>query len=378
MKLLFPIRAFYPSQVGGPSNTLFWHTCALKRKKIEVLIVTTTWGIKEGLVKEDFWLEDSCGYVYYGSGVSSSFKIIKEAIIKLKESDIIHLNGLFHALSLFPFLYSKLLFPKKVIVWSVRGELNREALKFSKLKKIPFLFFYRILGKNVVFHSTSSQETIDIKKHFFNSKIIEMPNFILPANRLTVKFKKQFLFMGRIHPIKGLDKLIKSLSLSKFFIKDGFKLVLIGTNTPDNEGYLNHLKSLVKELNLSKHVEFLGQITGDRKEIAYAESFCLILPSESENFGNVVVESMNHGTPVIASKGTPWAILEDFNCGYHIENSSEQIALAIDKMISLDANDYLSMRRNSVRLVDEKFNIETKIDLWINEYKSMLKDPLRN
>lgn len=40
MKIFFPIGAFYPSQVGGPCNTVYWHTCALAGNGIEVLIST--------------------------------------------------------------------------------------------------------------------------------------------------------------------------------------------------------------------------------------------------------------------------------------------------------------------------------------------------
>src|SRR5690606_13297953 len=116
----------------------------------------------------------------------------------------------------------------------------------------------------------------------------------------------------------------------------GYKLVIIGTHTSNNQNYLDHLHRLIDELNLAEHVEFRGHVIGDDKEIAYAESYALILPSESENFGNVVIEAMNHGTPVIASKGTPWSILEAWKCGYHIKNSPEEIAESLDKLISLD------------------------------------------
>ena len=53
MKIYFPIGAFYPSQIGGPCNTLYWHTGQLTRNGIEVNIFTTTSGIKTGLVREN-------------------------------------------------------------------------------------------------------------------------------------------------------------------------------------------------------------------------------------------------------------------------------------------------------------------------------------
>ncbi len=44
-----------------------------------------------------------------------------------------------------------------------------------------------------------------------------------------------------------------------------------------------------------------------------------VLPSFSENFGVVVAEALSYGIPVIATRGTPWADLESFGCGWWVE-----------------------------------------------------------
>src|SRR5690606_22739306 len=155
MKIFFPIGAFYPSQVGGPCNTLYWHTCELTKKGIDVRVVTTSLGIKEGAVDQGHFIDSECGKVYYGKGKTSSYSIFKEAAKCIKEADIIHLNSLFHGLSIFSFFYTKLKYPKKKIVWSVRGELNPGALKFSNKKKIPLLFLYKRFVDGITFHTTS-------------------------------------------------------------------------------------------------------------------------------------------------------------------------------------------------------------------------------
>lgn len=373
LSVFFPVRSFYPSQVGGPSNTVYWHTCALTNNGVEVRVVATTWGIKEGDVQENVWVEDECGRVFYGKGTASTPMVIIKALGQIKKCHIVHLNSLFHGLSFMSFFYSRLFYPKKRIVWSVRGELSPKALRFGNRKKNLLLFLYKRFNKKALFHSTSPEESFDIRRKFPYAEIVEIPNLLLPAERLSLEPKKQFLFMGRIHPIKALDKLIKGISLSRLFIARGYKLLIVGTHSRKNQSYIVRLHHLIKELNLTGHVEFKGHVVGKSKEIIYAESFSLILPSESENFGNVVVEAMNHGTPAIASKGTPWSILEEHKCGYHIENTPEEIALAIDKMINLDENSYLRMRENAVKLVDSHFNIGTRIKVWIDLYQSLLE-----
>src|SRR5690606_31278047 len=189
MQIFFPIRAFYPSQVGGPSNTLYWHTCALKHNRVDVRIVTTTWGIKEGLVQEDIWEDDLCGKVFYGKGKASTLRIIWRALSQVKYCDMLHLNSLFHGLSIATFFYSRLFFPKKRIVWSVRGELSPEALQYGSRKKAKLLSLYKKFNKSVVFHATSAQETADIRSHFPDVDIIEIPNLLLPAERLLLETK---------------------------------------------------------------------------------------------------------------------------------------------------------------------------------------------
>ena len=135
LKIFFPIGAFYPSQIGGPCNTIFWHTCQLNKNGVKIEIVSTLTGIKKGLVKEDVSYNNECGTIFYGKGNERSIKIIKKAIEKIRSTDIIHLNGLFGFLSIVVFLVVRMFYKNKPIVWSVRGELNEKALIYGKWKK---------------------------------------------------------------------------------------------------------------------------------------------------------------------------------------------------------------------------------------------------
>lgn len=369
MRIHFPIGAFYPSQIGGPCNTLYWHCCSLHENGIKINVVTTALGIEEGTVQFNKPIDDKCGTVYYSSGISFSYDIIKKIVKGIRSADVIHLNSLFNILSIFSFFYTKIFCPKKKIIWSVRGELSPDALKFSRIKKIPVLFLYKILGKKALFHSTSEKETAEIKSIFGNVNIVEVANFIEPSKRLSFENKKQFLYLGRIHKIKGIHKMIKGFAESKLFLDSDFKLVMVGKHEERHQEYYHELLRMISEYDLEHKVEWKGHLVGEEKETVYAESYALILPSETENFGNVVIESLNQGTPVIASKGTPWAILEKYKCGYHIENTPSEIANYIDKLISLSQDDYKELRKNAMNLIDDEFNIKTKINKWINIYK---------
>jgi len=287
------------------------------------------------------------------------WKQIKSGI---RSSDVIHLNSLFNVLSIISFFYLKTFFPKKRIIWSVRGELSPDALKFSKAKKIPLLHLYKKLSKNILFHSTSEKETGEIRSVFGNVEVVEIPNFIKPSQRLDMAVKKQFLYLGRIHRIKAIHKMIEGLAISRRFTDSDFKLVIVGKHEERHQDYYEEILNLIRSKGLQDQIEFKGHLTGYEKENVYAESYALILPSETENFGNVVVEALNQGTPVIASLGTPWSVLNRYRCGFHVSNSPEILAQNIDKLIDMKDDEYREMRVNARLLLDQEFAIKTQIN----------------
>lgn len=372
MKILFPIDAFYPSQIGGPCNTLYWHCSAIKKDDLEPKIITSTLGITTGKVSPDMWLDLKCGNVFYSTKRSKSLKLSKLISQEISKTDILHLNSLFSIFSMYSFFYQSIFHRQKQVIWSVRGEANKNALKFSSWKKKPVLFLYKKLNKNIIFHSTSTQETKSIKNIFPKNTVIEIPNLLAPAVRIKVNVNRNLLFVGRIHPIKSLDKLIKGLSLSKAFLNSQFKFFIVGKNEERFASYKEKLIELIKELELQDKVFFIGHLEGEEKERFYAESYALILPSQTENFGNVVVEALNQGTPVIASLGTPWKILNEYNAGLHVSNQPETLAASIDSLLLLNKEEYERMRLNSYKLIDENFNINSQIYKWIYIYKSIL------
>lgn len=371
-KIFFPLGAFYPSQIGGPCNTLYWHCCALKRNEINPMVITTTIGIDKKKKRFNKWINMDCGSVLYTNNGITSFKTRKRLSTAIKKSDILHLNSLFEIFSIYSFLYKSIFTPNKKIIWSVRGELNENALQFSSWKKRPLLLLYKMFSKNITFHSTSPQESEGISRMFPNNKIVEVPNFLDPSERVNITTDKNLLYVGRIHPIKSLHKLIDALALSEIFIKSNSKFLIVGKQEERHNNYKDDLMTLITDLKLENKVIFKGHLEGDEKENIYSKSYALILPSETENFGNVVVEALNQGTPVIASKGTPWEILEESNAGFHVSNEPESLAKAIDSILSIDEEKYEEMSKNCYKLVDDNFKVDSQIYEWIDIYKRVL------
>ena len=373
MKILFPIGSFYPAQVGGPSNTIFWLSEELsKDKKYDVSVITTDQGL-ENFPKIELNKQINYGElnVLYTKNKNYNFPINMLLIIakSVKKNDVLILNSIFYI----PSLYTAILgvIYNKKIIWSVRGELEEAALKYKSFIKWLWLLVFKILPKkNIIFHATSQSEVYNIKKLTSSKEVFFAPNYLKIPKRLNLKKEELFLFVGRLHSIKALDKIIKGFKESKLFKTSNYHFLIAGEEF--EKDYKIKIQELIESLELSSKVTFLGLITGKEKNKIYSKAKFSLLLSNSENFGNVVIESLSQGTPVLASIYTPWQVLEKYNAGFQIDNNKFEIAKYIDKLILLNEKEYKVMSENSIQLVNNKFNITTKIASWkeiINQLK---------
>jgi len=126
----------------------------------------------------------------------------------------------------------------------------------------------------------------------------------LPPKRMG-EGPKTFLFVGRLHPLKGLDFLLAALPA------DASLRVI----APDG-GQQAHYERLARQLGVADRVTFLGVKTGAEKMREMRAADALVLPTHSENFGFAVAEALVVGTPAITTKGAPWEGLETHGCGW--------------------------------------------------------------
>ena len=155
--------------------------------------------------------------------------------------------------------------------------------------------------------------------------------------------------------------LVLGLSQSKPFKESKYKLIIAG---PDQNNYKSELERIIDDNQLNGRVEFVGNVYGKNKFQLYANAYFSCLLSHSENFGNVVIESLSQGTPVIASKGTPWQSLNEEKAGFWIDNSPECIAACVDQALGLLESEYAAVRINAQKLADS-FDVSKNIGNWI-------------
>lgn len=369
MKIFFPVEVFYPSQAGGPANTVYWITKNLLKHGIQPVIVATDKGIRNHPALNQ-WLETDGGKAIYIRTFFLHFPFYQTVISFLTffRADIVHLSSFFFPTAFLTAFAAYFL--KKKIVWSARGELDTKALAHSSLRKRPILWcIKKIIGRYPVFHSTCDEETQYIKNIFGESaRIAQIPNYIEIPEPLERSPADYLLYLGRIHPKKAIDNLIRALSISDEFMNSKYILKIAGTGKRE---FCRNLEKLVDELNLNEKIKFVGQIEGTEKQQMLADAFWTIMPSHTENFGIVVLESLAQSTPVIASTGSPWNSLNEHQIGFWTDNAPEQLALVINEILRMPPSCYEEYRRRCRGFVESEFDIANNIDKWISLYRSL-------
>ena len=245
------------------------------------------------------------------------------------KADVIHNHGLW----LMPNVKAGrvALHARKPLIVSPRGMLSSTALTFSRLKKrvVWALLQGDVVHRASCIHATSEQEYNEIRDFGLQNPIAIIPNGIdipeLDRHSLAVsEVGRTILSLGRIHPKKGLDRLVRAWAKVEPAHPE-WRLRIVGH---DELGHARELAALAAELK-TQRVSIEGPVAGDAKTAAYREADLFVLPTLNENFAITVAEALSFETPVIATKGAPWRGLASEGCGWWVDHGVEPLAAAL-------------------------------------------------
>ncbi len=270
-----------------------------------------------------------------------------------KEYDIVHCHSLWSSANLSAGIHAKNKRAKMIL--SPHGTLSEHALSRRKIiKKMLWPLQKLALLRADLLHATAESEVLDIRRTGYRGPIALIPNGVeipLRCRSDNNKRKKQLLFVGRIHPIKGLENLLHAwASISKIHVE--WELLIAGVGTTEYEKSLNDLSTSLR----LKRVKWVGPVYGSDKAKLYQESSLFILPSYSENFGMVVAEALSYGLPCVVTKGAPWSVLEEEQAGWWIDNSVDSIIFTLDRALALSFEELSIMGLHGRSYVEQNYS----------------------
>lgn len=219
-------------------------------------------------------------------------------------------------------------------VYSPHGMLSPVALSFSPWKKriARSLFQDAVLAQAATLLATNEAEAEEFRLFGLSNRIAVVPLGIhvetVPA--LQPEPFRRVLSLGRIHPQKGLDRLIEAW----FHLEDKFPEWALDLVGPDEGGHMAELWKLAARLDLQR-VTIRPPLHEAERDACMAAAELFVLPTRGENFALTVAESLMMETPVIATHGAPWSGLVSNGCGWWIEHGVNHLVTALEEAMHL-------------------------------------------
>lgn len=369
MKVCILSHCFYPSKKRGGPTVSVVNMVKNLAEKIDLSVVTIIYDKDsdkpyDNVVAGKNRLFGTDVYYLQDNNIEAFYSCISEI-----QPDVIYVSSLFsYQYSIAALRYARKYKNVRVII-APRGELMPLALKRKKLIKQPFLLLVKMLMNDTIeFHVTSDEEELALRKHFKNNyvwKIKNLPSKISTADNNLIKYpgNLNIAMVGRIHPIKNVDYAIKLLSE----VKGNVILNIYGPE--EDKKYAELCKKAADELPSNIKVNFMGLVDHDTVGEELKKHHIFLSPTESENYGHSIIESLLCGIPAVISCNTPWRNLKSSNAGYDIDLSDrEYFVEAIQAFVDMNDETY-KLWSSGAR---EYINSGLAVEETVNKYFEML------
>jgi len=283
--------------------------------------------------------------------------LLKNLYKRVTGFDIVHIHAWWNLVSVLACLIA--VWKRIPVILSPRGTLS--AYSFNNKNSGKKARIHQLLGKRLLqkihIHATTVNEANAVKSVIEPLSYNVIPNFVkLPPlttynTSIAADEPLKLLFFSRIEEKKGLDILLMALTSLNF----PFTLTIAGSG---ESGYINELKKLIPK-HLSEKVNWAGFHHDDKFDLL-SKHHLMVLPSHDENFGNVVIESLSTGTPVLVSTGVGLA-------GYVQENGLGWVCAASVTAISDTLNDIYQHHQAQINLIRQAAPLIIRRDFAVDE-----------
>jgi glycosyltransferase involved in cell wall biosynthesis len=276
---------------------------------------------------------------------------------------------------------------RKPLVYQQNGILDPKRLRFRSLKKKLYIEAVErpIMRRAAALIAGTEAERESYQRLRIGTPCHLIANGVDVSRYRTVAQRTRYpgwqagseneviLFLGRLHPIKGTEKLLRAFLM----IQDRYPRAVLVIAGPDEFGIEAGFRSQVQSSGLLGRVFFPGMVEGDEKLdlLARADLFCL--PSEAEGFSLTILEALASATPVLLSPGCHFPEVEEVGAG-RISNSDPEI---LSKAMASLLDDPESLRHMGVAaraFVASEYSWESITTRLLALYGSLVTGRARN
>jgi glycosyltransferase involved in cell wall biosynthesis len=308
LRILHVVPTYYPAvRYGGPVRSVHALCASLVRRGNRVSVYTTNidgegesavpLGVPVNMdgVSVHYFPVPALRRLYWSPALARQIRLT------ITEFDLVHLHSVF----LWPtYAAARSAYRAGVpYLMSPRGMLVADVIRNkSRLLKTAWITLVerRSLARAARLHVTAEIEGDEAAALGLElPEIVCVPNGVSwPSRHVSMTegpfggvSKPYALFLSRINHKKGLDRLIRAWKWVPQLM-----LIIAGN---DEEDYLPELKALAQREGVVGRLRFLGPVSDEHKWALYENAEMFVLPSYSENVGNVVAEAMAMACPVV-------------------------------------------------------------------------------
>jgi poly(glycerol-phosphate) alpha-glucosyltransferase len=246
------------------------------------------------------------------------------AALEAGDHDVVHQHGLWQYPSVVSARWTRR--TGRPVVVSPHGMLDPWALRHAGWKKrlAGLAYETRNLSGAACLHALAEAEARAVAAHCGGRRVAVVPNGVdpgpAPVPRRT-EGRRELLFLGRIHPKKGIAELVDAWALMARqtpAVAASWRLTVAGW---DDGGHLPGLRERVAARGLEGSVTFPGPLFGPAKRDALTRAAAFVLPSRSEGLPMAVLEAWASGLPVLMTAACN--LPDGFRAGAAIEIPEE-------------------------------------------------------
>lgn len=220
--------------------------------------------------------------------------------------DLVHFHTIFSPMMS---RLAMIAYQRSIPYWvTPHGMLDLWAFQHRGMKKKLYwsLFERSVFKRAARIQVLHEGESAAVRRRGIQRPIVIIPNGVYRQEKISsekealfwdryprLREGKRILFLGRIHPKKGIDALIRALA-EILKLRPQTTLIIAGPNEQKTQEVL---QKLAVEIGVSDRIEWVGLLSGEEKQAALQGADCFVLPSHSEGLSQAILEAMAAGIP---------------------------------------------------------------------------------